>query len=119
MSCDDKRPLVHALADGELDVVHAGEVEAHIARCPDCAAKLAEITALKLRLGAPGLRMQAPAALAQRIAQALPAPAKEPMRLGPGNGAISVLPKRAWILRVQGALAGAGGAFALAACLAL
>jgi anti-sigma factor RsiW len=119
MSCDDKRPLVHALADGELDVVHAGEIEAHIARCPDCAAKLAEITALKLRLGAPGLRMQAPAALAQRIAQALPAPAKEPMRLGPGSGAISVLPKRAWILRVQGALAGAGGAFALAACLAL
>lgn len=119
MSCDDKRPLIHALADGELDVVHAGEIEAHIARCPDCAAKLVEITALKQRLSAPGLRMQAPAALAQRIAQALPAPVKEPMRLGPGNGAISALPKRALILRVQGALAGAGGAFALAACLAL
>ncbi|MFI5015171.1 MAG: anti-sigma factor family protein [Hyphomicrobiales bacterium] len=121
MSCDDKRPLVHALADGELDVVHAGEIEAHIARCPDCAAKFAEIMALRQRLGAPGLRMRAPAALAQRIAQALPGSAEEPTRIGLGNGAISLRPKprTAWILRAQGALAGAGGAFALAACLAL
>jgi anti-sigma factor RsiW len=121
MTCDDNKTLVHPLADGELDVVHASEMEAHIARCPECAAQLAEIMALKRRLSAPGLRMRAPTALAQRIAQALPesiAMARTPIRLG--NGAVSALPKQrtAWILRAQGALAGTGGAFALAACLA-
>jgi anti-sigma factor RsiW len=122
MSCDDKETLVHALADGELDVVHANDIEAHMARCSDCAAKFAEIKDLKQRLSAPGLRMQAPTALAQRIAQTLPSRLATELRpIHLGNGTVSAPRKRrtSWILRAQGALAGAGGAFALAACLAL
>ena len=41
MTCEEALVLVHALADGELDVVHAREVEAHIAGCPRCAAEFA------------------------------------------------------------------------------
>ena len=74
MICDDKRPLVHALADGELDVVHAREIEAHIASCADCADSFAEIVGDEAEAGSPGLRMRAPAGLAERILEALPAP---------------------------------------------
>jgi hypothetical protein len=73
---------------------HFRKLESHNARCPDSAAQLAEIMALKQRLSAPRLRMQAPTALAQRIAQALPEPiAKEPTPIRLGNGAVSALPK--------------------------
>ena len=33
MNCEEARPLLHALIDGELDAVHAREVEAHVAGC--------------------------------------------------------------------------------------
>jgi anti-sigma factor RsiW len=131
MTCDEKKPLVHALADGELDVVHAREIEAHIASCANCAGSFAEIMALKQKLASPALRMRAPAGLAERIMEALPAPAAvemplaRPRRVRQGwwpategssvNGSSSV---RSWRLRAQGALAGGVGAFALAACLA-
>jgi anti-sigma factor RsiW len=125
MTCDEKKPLVHALADGELDVVHAREMEAHIASCADCAASFAEIAALKQKLAAPGLRMRAPAGLAERILEALPAPVageiapEHPRRVHPGwwraAGSSSA---NSWRLRAQGAFAGGLGAFALAACLA-
>ena len=32
MTCDDKLPLAHALADGELNVIHVPDIEAHVAR---------------------------------------------------------------------------------------
>jgi anti-sigma factor RsiW len=131
MTCDEKMPLVHALADGELDVVHAREIEAHIASCADCAGSFAEIMALKQKLASPALRMRAPAGLAERIMEALPAPAAvemplaHPRRVRQGwwratgsssvNGSSST---SSWRLRAQGAFAGGAGAFALAACLA-
>ena len=121
MSCDDKKPLVHALADGELDVVHAREIEAHIASCTDCAGSFAGIMTLKQKLSAPGLRLRAPAGLAERIMAGLPAPVADEMgieaprkaRLGSWGRSAN-----AWRLRAQGAFAGGLGAFALAACLA-
>jgi anti-sigma factor RsiW len=122
MSREEKKTLVHALADGELDVVHANEVEAHIANCPGCAAAFAEIMALKHRLSAPGLRMRAPTTLVQRISRTLPTQLPtEPTRIRPSNGTAFGRAERRtpWIPRTQGALAGAGGAFAIAACLAL
>ncbi|MBV9755068.1 MAG: anti-sigma factor [Hyphomicrobiales bacterium] len=121
MTCDDKKPLVHALADGELDVVHAREIEAHIASCANCAESYAEIMSLKQRLATAGLRLQAPAGLAERILQALPSPeaveepVRRPVRV---RQAWWRAPANAWRLRLQGALAGGAGAFALAACLA-
>jgi anti-sigma factor RsiW len=126
MRCDDKRPLIHALADGELDVVHAGEIEAHIAQCADCATAYAGIMAMKQRLGAPALRLRAPTRLVERIEQALPkAPAAAEVASAPGGARAAVARQReparlrSWILRAQGAMAGAAGAFALAASLAL
>ena len=38
MQCDEAGGLINALIDGELDAVHARDVEAHIAQCPRCAA---------------------------------------------------------------------------------
>jgi anti-sigma factor RsiW len=128
MSCEDKRPLIHALADGELDIVHASEIEAHIAQCANCAAAYAGIIAMKQRLAAPALRLRAPESLIERIEQALPkGPTGAEVLSLPGNARGATARPRgpesarrqSWILRAQGALAGAAGAFALAACLAL
>jgi anti-sigma factor RsiW len=123
MTCDEKKPLVHALADGELDVVHAREMEDHIASCADCAGSFAEIMELKQKLAAPGLRMRAPAGLAERILEALPASARATvdMPLVPSRRARQGwwrAPANAWRLRAQGALGGGIGALALAASLA-
>jgi anti-sigma factor RsiW len=52
MTCDDELPLAHALADGELNVIHAPDIEAHVARCSDGAAQLAEAQAVRTRLAA-------------------------------------------------------------------
>ena len=38
MTCAETGILIHALLDGELDAGHAHEVEAHVGRCPHCAA---------------------------------------------------------------------------------
>ncbi|MBV9566818.1 MAG: anti-sigma factor [Hyphomicrobiales bacterium] len=121
MTCDDKMPLVHALADGELDVVHAREIEAHIASCGSCADTYAEIVMLKQKLASAGLRMQAPAGLAERIMQALPASIADEAPIARATGVRRAwwrAPASAWRLRAQGAFAGGAGAFALAACLA-
>jgi anti-sigma factor RsiW len=131
MICDEKKALVHALADGELDVVHAREMEAHIASCANCAGSFAEIISLKQKLASPALRVRAPAGLAERIMEALPAPAAVEMPLARPrrvrqrwwrttgtssvNGSSSA---NSWRLRAQGAFGGGLGAFALAACLA-
>ena len=122
MTCDDKKPLVHALADGELDVVHAREIEAHIASCGSCAESFAEIVKLKQKLASAGLRMQAPAGLAERIMQALPTRVADEAATISRATSVPRAPWRApgsaWRLRAQGAFAGGAGAFALAACLA-
>jgi anti-sigma factor RsiW len=120
MNCDEKLPLVHALVDGELDVVHAREIEAHIAGCGQCTTKLEEIVAMKQRLVAPGLRLRAPASLAEHVALSLAAtPGVRPSarRLAP----LAVFRKAVslWSPRLQGAFAGAGATMALAACLVL
>jgi anti-sigma factor RsiW len=124
MTCDEKKPLVHALADGELDVVHAREIEAHIASCADCAESFAEIMALKQKLASPALRMRAPAGLAERILGALPAPVADEMALERPRRAhqgwwraAQSSSANSWRLRAQGAFTGGLGAFALAACL--
>jgi len=119
MSCEDKKPLLHALADGELDVLHAREIEAHVAQCADCAAAFAATMALKQKLAMPGLRLQAPAALAQRLALSLQGAEADATAQPAARRAMSAPRRNSWMLRAQGALAGAAGAFALAACLSL
>ncbi|MDB5476988.1 MAG: anti-sigma factor [Phenylobacterium sp.] len=100
-ACPDKAHLVHALADGELDAVNAQAFEAHLKTCPDCAAALGELQALRERIAAPQLRTPAPAALHDRIEGMIAAETERPRRRIP-----SALP---WSL--------AGGFAALAASL--
>jgi anti-sigma factor RsiW len=128
MSCENKGPLIHALADGELDLVHASEVESHIAQCADCAATYAGILAMKQRLRQPGLQMRAPVSLLQRIEEAIPKPAAVPESVPAlrENGRVVSLAevaerkqRKSWVLRAQGALAGAAGTLAVAATIAL
>ena len=128
MSCENKGPLIHALADGELDLVHASEVESHIAQCADCGATYAGILAMKQRLGQPGLRMRAPAALVERIEATLPASPARDVALSSARSddrVVSLAAAReksrtkSWVLRAQGALGGALGGVAVAAAVAL
>src|SRR5262249_415273 len=72
MTCDEAEILLHALIDGELDAGHAREVEAHIATCADCAAKLAAYRQMSQQVGGAGLGYSAPVSLRRRIAAALP-----------------------------------------------
>jgi len=74
MTCDEAAILIHALADGELDAVHAREVETHLADCPRCAAQLRGIGDMKNALSSGELRYTAPPRLRQRIEAALPQP---------------------------------------------
>jgi anti-sigma factor RsiW len=75
MTCEEALVLVHALADGELDVVHAREVEAHVAECPRCAAELAMAREMKRALRAEPLGFAVPASLRAKIERAVPLPA--------------------------------------------
>jgi len=66
MTCDGVEPLVEAYVDGELDVERALAVEAHVAGCTACAARLEKTRALARTMkAAPYFR--APEALAQRV----------------------------------------------------
>jgi anti-sigma factor RsiW len=74
MNCDEARPLLHALLDGELDAVHTREIEIHLADCPRCAAELSSFRQMHQTMAAGGLGYEAPASLRRRIEEALPAP---------------------------------------------
>jgi anti-sigma factor RsiW len=74
MTCDEAEILIHALVDGELDAVHAREVETHIAGCPRCQAELRMARDMKNVLSSSDLRFTAPPRLRQRIEAALPQP---------------------------------------------
>ena len=72
MNCSEAEILIHALIDGELDAGHASEVEAHVARCPACAAKLAAFRAMRREMNEANLKQSAPLYLRNRIEAALP-----------------------------------------------
>ncbi|HTT49504.1 MAG TPA: anti-sigma factor [Pseudolabrys sp.] len=74
MNCDDAGVLLHALIDGELDAGHARELEAHIAACAGCAARLREFQDLRAAMKPATLRYAAPADLRAGIEGKLPAP---------------------------------------------
>ncbi len=73
-SCDDYDTLLHALVDGELDASHVRDVEAHVAACPGCAAKLKAIRAMRDAMASASLKEAAPAQLRSRIEAMFPAP---------------------------------------------
>src|SRR4051812_34712976 len=103
MDCNETRRLIDAAIDGELDLVHQLEFEAHLRTCADCArqadAARAQRTALRESLP----RFTAPPALAGRIRAALLAEGA-PVALAPERTA-----SHNWIWNLSG----------LAACVAL
>jgi len=101
-ACGHDPLMIQALVDGELDAVHAAEVEARIAACPDCADEHARLAALRQALRGPGVRAAAPASLRLRLAESLSAPAQ-----------VVAPPRRPW------AWMGGGAGLAIAACAAL
>ena len=74
MNCSESEVLIHALLDGELDAGHSREVEAHLAACANCTAKLAAFRQMRQAMADANLREKAPDALRRRIEAALPAP---------------------------------------------
>lgn len=80
MTCDEADNLIHPLIDGELDAAHARDVEAHVAGCARCAAKLADYRAMRRHLATADLAYAAPEHLRRRIAARLPAPQAERSR---------------------------------------
>ena len=73
MNCAQPEMLLHALVDNELDAGHAHDVEAHVAACPACAAKLGDLRTMRGVIAAADLKERAPVSLRNRVEAALPA----------------------------------------------
>jgi anti-sigma factor RsiW len=73
--CSDREALLNLFVDGELDVAHAMDCEAHIAQCAGCARRVEQLRSVRMALSDPGLRLIAPAALRLRVANVLAAEA--------------------------------------------
>jgi anti-sigma factor RsiW len=80
MTCDETEILLHALIDGELDASHARELEAHVAECASCAAKLAAYRQMSQVMATADLRYATPPLLRKRIEASLPKPQPAPSR---------------------------------------
>jgi mycothiol system anti-sigma-R factor len=71
MECKESRDRMAAFADGELDARAAQQLTQHLAHCPDCAQACAQLQDLRAAVSKHGVRHAAPAALQQRLRQAL------------------------------------------------
>jgi len=69
MNCSEMNLLIHAYADGELDVVRSLDVEQHIKTCPGCAAKLQSLKSLRVALKESNRTYRAPASLRREVRQ--------------------------------------------------
>jgi len=69
--------LLHAYADGELDVVRGQEVEQHLGTCGDCRRIEEQILALRNALTSDAAAYRAPAHLRKNVRKALRREAKE------------------------------------------
>ena len=71
MSCELTHRYVPGYLDGELDLIRAIEMEAHLKECPACAQELESLKALRAALQRSSLAYAAPAVLRERIASSL------------------------------------------------
>jgi anti-sigma factor RsiW len=69
--CPHDPLMVQALADGELDAIHAAEVEAQVEACPHCAARYDQIVAVRDAMRGAGARQGAPRDLQRRLAMSI------------------------------------------------
>lgn len=87
MDCSRFLELLHPWLDGELDLVHALEMERHSDGCGACLAETAALRDLKARLSQGALAFAAPPGLAARVRSALPAASPARPAAG-GSGAV-------------------------------
>ena len=67
MNCPDTQKLIHAYADGELDLVRGLEVEQHLKSCVQCAAERNAVQSLRDALRKNDLAYRAPDSLRNEI----------------------------------------------------
>jgi anti-sigma factor RsiW len=67
MNCAESRLLLHAHADGELDIVKGLELDRHLKTCPTCAGQKQSLHSLKAALRQSPLRYDAPASLRKEV----------------------------------------------------
>lgn len=69
MNCSEMNLLLHAYADGELDVMRSLEVEQHLKTCAACAAQMASLKSLHTAFKQNDLAYSAPVSLRRSIRQ--------------------------------------------------
>jgi anti-sigma factor RsiW len=84
LNCQETRALIHAYADGELDLVKNLEIEQHLQECPVCARAHADIQEVTAAIQKSAPRHPAPVELRGRIQNLLPVsqsagPARRPL----------------------------------------
>ncbi len=67
MNCAESRELLHAHADGELDVANSLALERHLKTCITCAGERQAVQSLKTALRQPSLRYEAPDSLRKEL----------------------------------------------------
>ena len=77
MNHDEIRELLHAYADGELDLINAREIEQHLRTCEECRGAEEQIRALRQALISDLPSYRAPARLRRKIRAAVRREAKE------------------------------------------
>jgi anti-sigma factor RsiW len=112
-ACGHDPLMIQAFVDGELDAIHAAEIEARIEACADCKDAYARLTALRQTLRAPGVRVAAPERLRERLRASLAAAAAEPAAASATVTPLGARRPKPW------AWMGGGAGMAIAACAAL
>jgi len=69
--CAEWALTLHGFVDGELDAVHALQVERHLATCSHCARELERLQALKQVVGQQGVRWRTPDHVRAQVLEAL------------------------------------------------
>ena len=77
MTCQDTGLLIHALADGELDLVNSIEIEEHLQDCRSCAQAQENIRGLRSLMKDQSLRFTPAANFEKRLRSAVRREAKE------------------------------------------
>ena len=82
--CEETSRLLHAYADGELDLVRTLEIDQHLAHCTVCARRYESLDNLIGSMKADSLRYPAPATLQARVRSAIhERPTQRRLAIGP------------------------------------
>jgi anti-sigma factor RsiW len=80
MYCEEAKSLINAYSDGELDLVHALELEKHFAACSSCSQAYQNVGTVKLAISSSDLYAHAPVTLRRNIIKAIRAQDRSPKR---------------------------------------